>query len=223
MRRFDCRCYRRACCSTTWRQSSKDCIHEWTTTSSTSSITTTHRRLSLGYFFLRPSSDKCSVMRFSVCIRNNRIGQTVRRLPDPVLGAGAVHRRMGTVHGELLLGGEHVLPAAHQRLSARVRRAQVSSPHWVSNRCLSAHFQGSTDLLLPMGAFCAGARSAHVLYSVHHVARTAPLAFRYEPLLLFCCLSVRASPSSDLPSSSLRSDACVLERSIDQCRSYSAY
>lgn len=56
-----------------------------------------------------------------------------------------------------------------------------------------------------MGAFCVGARSADVLYSVHHVARTAPLAFRYEFSTALMFIRARASPSSYLPSS-LRSD-----------------
>ncbi len=94
-------------------------------------------------------------------VRVARVRQAVRRLPDPVLGAGDVHGRDGTVHGELLLGAEHLLDTdagGHPQ-----RDLQQTQP---------------TDWLLPVGAVHTGHRGAALLHSLHPLARHALLALR---------------------------------------------
>src|SRR2546426_144746 len=63
--------------------------------------------------------------------------------------------------GELLLGGEHLLPAraAHNTYTHRLRCASIA-----------------TNQLLSMGTICARIGGAHVLRAMHHVAWITSLA-----------------------------------------------
>jgi hypothetical protein len=85
------------------------------------------------------------------------------RLSNTVLGSRTVHRRVGTVHWELLLGRKHLLPPSYLSLPSRIWRSE-----------------GTPNQLLSVGAVCVSARSAHVLCAMHNVEGAAALAFRYE-------------------------------------------
>lgn len=77
----------------------------------------------------------------------------VRRTAARVLGAGAIHVVLGSVHGDVLLGSEYLLGANRPRNPGGHRRAR-----------------DATDQLLSMGAFLPSHRSIPLLYSLSHVA-----------------------------------------------------
>lgn len=72
-----------------------------------------------------------------------------------MLGAGDVHRAHGAIHGELLLGAEHVLPATARLHSHKDHGTREPS-----------------DWLLSVGAVRAGAGGAALLCADHRLEVT---------------------------------------------------